>query len=229
MSRDSGGYPLRSLAVGSLPVSPTALIVDYGGVLTSPLSGTVDAWLAAERIEPDRFRAVMREWFGLEAAHNIAHDLETGRITPADFQPRYAEALRRADGSVPEAEGLLERMFAGFQTEHRMLDVLRSARRHGLRTALLSNSWGFDYPRDGWDGLFDAVVISGEVGMRKPEAEIYVHTAGALGVAPADCVFVDDLGPNVRAAVAIGMIGIRHVDVDTTIEELEAIFAKPFR
>ncbi len=210
-------------------MTPTALIVDYGGVLTSPLSGTVDAWLAAERIPPDRFRTVMRAWFGPEAAPNIAHDLETGRITPADFQPRYAEALRCADGTLPDHEGLLERMFAGFQTEHRMLDVLRAARRSGLSTALLSNSWGFDYPREGWDGLFDAVVISGEVGMRKPEAEIYLHTAEVLGVAPADCVFVDDLGPNVRAAVAVGMIGIRHVDVETTIEELEAIFAKAFR
>jgi HAD superfamily hydrolase (TIGR01509 family) len=72
-------------------------------------------------------------------------------------------------------------------------------------------------------------VISGEVGMRKPEAEIYLHAARVLGVAPAACVFVDDLGPNVRAAVAVGMIGVRHRDVQTTIEELAAIFDKPFR
>ncbi|MBA2390334.1 MAG: HAD family phosphatase [Geodermatophilaceae bacterium] len=208
---------------------PRALIVDYGGVLTTPLSATVGSWLDAERIDPERFHALMREWFGPEAAGNIAHDLEAGRITPAAFQPRYAEALRRADGTLPDAEGLLERMFAGFQTEHRMLDVLRAARRHDLRTALLSNSWGFDYPREGWDGLFDVVVISGEVGMRKPDADIYLHAARLLGMTPSDCVFVDDLGVNVRAAVRVGMIGVRHRDVDTTIEELEAVFDTSFR
>lgn len=210
-------------------MSPTALIVDYGGVLTTPLSATVGSWLAAEQLDPERFRAVMREWFGPEAAPNVAHDLETGRMTPADFQPQFAAALRRADGTLPDAEGLLQRMFAGFQTEQRMLDVLAAARRHGLKTALLSNSWGFDYPREGWEELFDAVVISGEVSMRKPDPKIYLHTAQVLGVAAGDCVFVDDLGPNVKAAVAVGMIGVRHRDVDTTIEELEAIFAQPFR
>jgi len=210
-------------------VSPTALIVDYGGVLTTPLSATVDAWLAAERIEPERFRALMLEWFGPEAAHNIAHDLETGRISPAAFQPLYAAALARADGTLPDAEGLLDRMFAGFQTEHRIIDVLRAARKHGITTALLSNSWGFDYPREGWDGLFDAVVISGEVGMRKPDADIYLHTAATLDVAPQECVFVDDLSPNVKAAMAVGMVGVRHRDVETTITELEVIFDKPLR
>ncbi len=209
-------------------MSLNALIVDYGGVLTTPLSATVDSWLAAERIEPERFRELMREWFGPEAAPNIAHDLESGRITPADFQPQYAAALRRSDGTLPDADGLLERMFAGFQAESRMLDVLRAARGHGLRTALLSNSWGFEYPRQDWAELFDAVVVSGEVGMRKPEAGIYLHTAQLLGATPQECVFVDDLGPNVRAAVAVGMIGVRHRDVATTIEELEAIFDKSF-
>lgn len=209
-------------------MKPRALIVDYGGVLTTPLRDTVDSWLADERIDPEQFRALMRQWFGPDAAASIAHDLETGRVSAADFQPQFAAALRRGDGTEPEAEGLLQRMFAGFAPDPQMFDVVRTARRHGLRTALLSNSWGFDYPREEWPRLFDAVVVSGEVGMRKPQPEIYLHAAAELGLAPQECVFVDDLAPNVRGAAAVGMIGVRHGDTATTAEELTAIFELPF-
>ena len=105
-----------------------------------------------------------------------------------------------------------------------MFDVVRRVRAAGLKTALLSNSWGLDYDRDDWHRLFDVTVISGEVGMRKPEPEIYLHTAAALDIAPPQCVFVDDLGPNVKGAVSVGMVGVRHVTARQTIEELEALF-----
>jgi HAD superfamily hydrolase (TIGR01509 family) len=101
--------------------------------------------------------------------------------------------------------------------------VLR-ARHAGLRTALLSNSWGNEYPRDGWDSMFEVVVISGEVGMRKPEPRIYWHTAELLGVEPATCVFVDDLRPNVNAAVAVGMVGVHHRSYRQTACELDVLF-----
>lgn len=209
-------------------MSAQALIVDYGGVLTVPLRATIEPWLELDRIDPERFRTLMRQWFGPEAADNIGHDLETGRLPPAEFQQMFAEQLRRPDGTLPQPEGLLNRMFAGFTHDPAMTDVLRRARKHGLKTALLSNSWGFDYPREGWDDLFDAVVISGEVGLRKPDPEIYRLAAERLGVPPSQCVFVDDLTPNVRGAVAVGMIGVLHRDVPTTVGELEAIFGLPF-
>lgn len=209
-------------------MTPAALIVDYGGVLTTPLSATVGPWLEQEGIAPEAFAAVMRDWLSEGAAPNVAHDLETGRIAPTEFSRQFAARLRRADGSEPAADGLLERMFAGFRDDPGMAQVLVTAKGHGLKTALLSNSWGNEYSRAGWDRLFDVVVISGEVGMRKPDAEIYLHTATELGVDPAACVFVDDLGPNVRAAVALGMIGVRHRDTATTVAELEAIFDLPF-
>jgi len=110
-----------------------------------------------------------------------------------------------------------------------MLDVVRRARESGVRTALVSNSWGTDaYPRDDFDVLFDAVVISGDVGMRKPEPQIYRYAAAQVGVAPEQCVFVDDLAVNVRGAAAVGMCGVHHTDVATTVAELEALFGRTF-
>jgi epoxide hydrolase-like predicted phosphatase len=86
-----------------------------------------------------------------------------------------------------------------------------------------------DYPREEWDELFDAVVISGEVGMRKPEPAIYRYAADKLQVDPAECVFVDDLGPNVKGAVAVGMVGVKFVSAEQAVEELEALFGFALR
>jgi epoxide hydrolase-like predicted phosphatase len=120
-------------------------------------------------------------------------------------------------------------MFAGFRDDEGMMGVVTRAREAGLRTALLSNSWGNEYDRELLGRLFDTVVISGEVGLRKPEPEIYRLTASRLGVEPAQCVFVDDLAPNVRGAVAVGMVGVHHIDTATTVAELEALFEVALR
>lgn len=208
--------------------APTALVTDYGGVLTSPLHDAMQAWCDEDEIDLSLFRAVMREWlgpsFGTEAKTNPAHALERGEMAVPHFEVELAKRLRTKAGHPVEPDGLVSRMFAGFRHEQPMFDVVRRLRRAGFKTALLSNSWGLEYDRTDWDRLFDVTVISGEVGMRKPEPEIYLRTVEALGVEPADCVFVDDLGPNVKAAVAVGMVGIRHVTARQTIEELESRF-----
>jgi epoxide hydrolase-like predicted phosphatase len=174
------------------------------------------------------FRRVMREWlgtsYGKEAATNPVHALERGEIAIPDFERELAKRLHTHDGRAVEPEGLLERMFSGFRREAPMMAAVRAARLRGLKTALLSNSWGLDYPREQWEGAFDVVVISGEVGMRKPEPAIYLHTAALLGLEPPECVFIDDLAPNVRGAVDIGMVGIRHISAVDTIRELEVLF-----
>lgn len=108
-----------------------------------------------------------------------------------------------------------------------MIDVVRKVRAAGFKTALLSNSAGVPNDGTGWDSVFDAVVVSGEVGMRKPDPEIYRHCARTLGVSTSACVFVDDLASNVSGAVAAGMVGIRHVGVDSTVAELEALLGVP--
>jgi epoxide hydrolase-like predicted phosphatase len=199
------------------------LLVDYGGVLTNPLTETVQAWLHVDGIDPQRFADLMRRWMASGAEHNAVHDLETGRLSSAEFERLLAAELAAEDGTVPPHEGRLARMFAGFRADETMVGVVRRARAAGVRTGLLSNSWGFDYPREGWPELFDAVVISGEVGLRKPDPEIYVLAAERLGLPAESIVFVDDLRPNVRAATAAGMVGVLHSDPGATMAELESL------
>lgn len=209
----------------------SALLVDWGGVLTSSLQTTMSSWCEIDGVDLEEFGRVMRDWlgtsYGEEARTNPVHALERGEIEVPHFETELATRLRTHDGRPVEAEGLLTRMFAGFQREPAMVDVVRRAHGVGLRTGLLSNSWGLDYPREDWHELFDAVVISGEVGMRKPEPEIYRLAARRLGVEPEECVFVDDLTPNVRGAVEVGMVGVHHVTPEQTVGELEALFGVP--
>jgi putative hydrolase of the HAD superfamily len=209
-------------------LKPKALIVDWGGVLTSPLAAALDGWYAAEGIDAAGYAAAIRDFHDEGLAALSVFDpiaaLERGELRVEHFEQGLAERLTRFCGVPVPARGLIKRMFAGFSTAPAMINVIRRSKQAGLRTALLSNSWGNDYLRDDWDTLFDAVVISGEVGMRKPEPEIYLHTLDLLGCAPEEAVFVDDLDKNVRGAAAVGIIGVHHQSYEETIIELEALF-----
>jgi epoxide hydrolase-like predicted phosphatase len=210
-----------------------ALLVDWGGVLTEPLESAMRSWAEVDGVDFDSYIGVMREWLGdhqgaLAAANPVAA-LERGEIEVPHFEEQFAERLAAATGHPVVAEGLLQRMFDQFAHEPAMSALVLRARRAGLRTGLLSNSWGNEYPREGWDEMFDAIVISGEVGMRKPEPEIFAHALDLLGVEAKQTVFVDDLRVNVTAAVELGFVGVHHVTYDETASELEALFGLPLR
>jgi putative hydrolase of the HAD superfamily len=121
--------------------------------------------------------------------------------------------------------------FGGVLTDpdRKVLAAVGIARKHGLRTALLSNAdqLGTD-ERDDIADAFDTVVLSGQVGFGKPDVRIYLLTAERLGLTPEECVFVDDMVSNVRGAVRAGMVGVHHRDVDTTLMELNALFGIEF-
>ncbi|MEZ5119796.1 MAG: HAD family phosphatase [Candidatus Nanopelagicales bacterium] len=209
-----------------MPLS--GLIVDWGGVLTIGMQEAMGSWAADESIDITAFIAVMREWLGteyaLEAAYNPIHALERGELEVPAFERHLAEALTDKTGQVVLAQGLLNRMFRFFAHSPDMMALVRRARASGIRTALLSNSWGNNYPEDLFDGMFDEVVISGQVGMRKPDAEIYHYTIRAIGLPASECAFVDDLLPNVLAARDVGLVGIHHTDYPTTASELDILF-----
>lgn len=210
-----------------------ALVVDWGGVLTEPLQGAIAAWAEVDGIPVERYVEVMRGWLGNHqgdlARDNPVAALERGEIEVPHFEDQLAARLVEVTGRPVRARGLLQRMFAEFEHAPAMAALVLRARRAGLRTGLLSNSWGNEYPREGWDDMFDAVVISGEVGMRKPEPQIFAHVLGLLGVPADETVFVDDLKQNVEAAQALGMVAVHHTSYDETAETLERLFGVPLR
>jgi putative hydrolase of the HAD superfamily len=208
-----------------------ALIADYGGVLTTSLATSFAAFCVATGASPERLRDVLAAAYSTaEAARvpaNDLHDLvaavETGRIEPGEFDRRLAAALSLGLDKPIEPANLTARLFGLLGPDDRMRRAISLARAHGLKTGLISNTWGVNPPEDA-SGLFDVVVLSGREGLRKPQPEIYLLAADRLGVPPAACVFVDDLPANVEGADAVGMTAILHRDPAITIPRLERLF-----
>jgi epoxide hydrolase-like predicted phosphatase len=191
------------------------LLVDFGGVLTTNIWKSFDRFCDTEGLE----RGSVLELFRADGeALALLRSLERGVVTDEEFERDFGELL----GVDPP--GLIERLFAGLSPEQPMIDAVSAARASGVRTGLISNSWGTGiYERAPLD-IFDATVISGDVGLHKPQPEIYVLGAERIGVAPAACVFVDDLRENVAGAEAVGMATVLHRDPADTIAELESFF-----
>jgi epoxide hydrolase-like predicted phosphatase len=190
------------------------LIVDYGGVLTTDVFASFRAFCEAEGIAPD----AVRDSFRTDPdARRLLEELECGRLAQAEFEPHFAGLLG------VEPDGLIERLFGGTTADEEMLAGVRAARAAGTRTGLLSNSWSVaHYDRALLAELFDATVISGEVGLRKPDPAIYELAAERLGLPPEACVFVDDLPGNLKPARAIGMATVVHRgDAAATLAEVE--------
>ena len=198
------------------------LLVDYGGVLTTNVFDSFREFSVAEGLEPDAIMRLLRED---PRAIVLVRALETGEIGEDEFGERFGELL-----GIGERAGLVDRMFGGMQPDEEMLGALRRARQAGIRTGLVSNSMGVGrYDRSGFAELFDGVVISGEVGMHKPEPEIFLLGAERAGVEPRDCVFVDDLRQNCEGAEAVGMTAILHRGAERTVPELERLLGVELR
>jgi putative hydrolase of the HAD superfamily len=198
------------------------LLVDFGGVLTSNVFESFRAFCSAEGLEADSVRRLFRED---PVALDLLRQLETGKLTEDEFSERFGPLL-----GVRDYEGLVDRLFAGMEPNEPMLEMLRRARAQGVRTGLISNSWGRGrYDRDSFGELFDGVVISGEVGMHKPQPEIFALGAERVGLEPRQCVFVDDLRENCAGAEAVGMTAVLHRDTTETIERVEELLKVPLR
>ncbi|MEP9384174.1 HAD family phosphatase [Nocardioides sp. KR10-350] len=208
---------VETVASATSSTTVGAVVFDYGGVLTTPVADSIAAWLEADGIEPESFSAVLKEWLGRNAEDGTPiHRLELGELPMPEFDALLAARLRTHDGSPVDPVGVLGRLFRGMRPDPAMWALAEELRAAGVRVALLSNSWGNTYPRDRIDALFDPIVISGEVGLRKPDPAIYDLVLDRLGLAAEECVFVDDAEPNVIGAREAGMHGLLHTEPSAT-------------
>lgn len=196
------------------------LLTDWGGVLTTDLFASFSAFSEREGLASDAIGHAFRDDRDLR---ELMLGLEVGSVTQDDFELRFAARL-----GVEPAE-LVDRLFAGSQPDERMRAAVRGLHTAGIPTGLVSNSWGTRrYPRELLAELFDAVVISGEVGIRKPAPEIYTIGAERIGLAPHQCVYVDDLAVNLTPAAELGMATIHHRATEETVTELERLLGVTF-
>ena len=196
------------------------LLLDYGGVLTPPVGQVFAVFEAEHGIPPGRTFELLVAASRTQTGGLIGA-IERGELTVEDFDGHLRQLLHEA-GHEEVQGAVVTRMFAGLSPAGRLWGVTRRARAAGVRVGLLSNSWGTDmYPRDLLDEHFDVQVISGEVGLRKPEPAIYELALERMGLEAAAIAFVDDLGGNLAVAERMGMRAIHHVDEDATIAALE--------
>jgi putative hydrolase of the HAD superfamily len=202
----------------------TGLLLDWGGVMTTNLFAAFGAFCETEGVAPDMLREAFRHD---EETRDALIAFEEGRMN----DDLFASHLARALGLPHErAEGIIDRMMDGATVEPAMVEMVRHARAAGVRVAMVSNSWGeLRYPADVVAELFEATVISGKEGFRKPDARMYVLGAERLGLEPAQCVMVDDLPFNLKPAAELGMATVLHHDPEATIGRLQVLLGVPLR
>ncbi|MFF1261994.1 HAD family phosphatase [Streptomyces sp. NPDC058321] len=198
----------------------SAVLFDFGGVLTTSLIEAFEAFGATLGVDP---RLPLRLLAKDERSGALLVEHEEGRLGQREFEDGFAERLR-AHGADIQGPGLLSLMQAGLRPDRAMLDLVAEVRNAGHRVGLLSNSLGDDcYAGFDLESMFDAVVISGEIGVRKPSRRAYAIACERLGTEPGETVMVDDLEHNIVAARRAGLAGILHREAATTAAELRAL------
>ena len=194
------------------------LILDFGGVVTTDFYGALNAFSARAGLEAGAFVRTLRE---VPEGRKALAAAECGQMSQRDFEVTMGRLLGLDD------KGLLAKALAHLRPRPEVIDLTRRARAKGVRVAALSNSWGTgDYdPYAGWelDQMFDAVVISDQVGLRKPNPEIYELTATKIGLPPGECLFVDDTEHNLPAARDLGMGTLFFTGADGEVAEIERL------
>ncbi len=208
-----------------------AAFFDFGGVVTTPIldsfsrldralgldDGTVLQALRAARDEPEP----------------DFHKLEKGTLSEADYYRGLHRRLEKAAGRTldfPEDPKAVRRsLLGGLERNEEMLDAIGRIGKHYAVGMITNNvrewgAWRDHYPME----LFQIVIDSSEVGLRKPDPEIYRLACDKLEVEPERSAFVDDLPQNVAGANAVGMHGILFTTTEAVLTELRTLFPAAF-
>ena len=200
-----------------------AVISDFGGVLTSPLFESFAAWQRKSGLSFERLGQAMADATERNSMHPL-YELEKGTITEAEFLGMLEAELDPGTS----LSGMRDVYFEHLHPNPAMIDFMRELRGRGLRMALLTNNvrewepqWRAKLPEI--DEIFELVVDSAFVGMRKPDREIYELTLERLGdVDPTECLFVDDVDVNCETAQSLGMRAVHYLNADQAIAEIRA-------
>jgi epoxide hydrolase-like predicted phosphatase len=206
-------------------VTPAAAIIcDFGGVLTTPLMNAFEAYRQSSGLAPEALGAAMGRVQERTGSHPL-YELEMGRVSEASFLRELEQEL----GDGTSMADFRDTYFQNLHPNEHMIDFVADLRGRGLRVAMLTNNvrewepqWRGMIPR--LDEIFEFVVDSAYVGMRKPDPGIYMLTVDRFGgeITPGDCVFIDDIDVNCTAAAELGMTAVHFTETAKAIAEVEA-------
>ena len=203
-----------------------AVISDFGGVLTTPLEGSFQVFAERTGLTMHELGSALAAIVEREGAHPL-YELECGRLSEAAFLEGLERALREELAREVSCEGFADALWSGMSPNPPMIDLMAGLRGEGYRMALVTNNVREWEPR--WramapiDDIFELVVDSAFVGMRKPDPEIYELTLQGLALPGEACLFVDDLEPNCVAAREAGMQAVVYRDAEQAITEIRAV------
>jgi putative hydrolase of the HAD superfamily len=200
------------------------LLLDFGGVVTTDFFASLGAHCERLGLPHDSFRNLVT---ADPEGRALYHQVERGELSQPAFEEKIAQLL----GVQPT--GLIQGLLADLRPEPLIAEAVAKARTAGIRVGVITNSWGtapYDpYAAYQLDQRFDAVVVSSQVGLRKPEPAIYQLAADELAIPSERIVFVDDIAANLQPARELGMAVIHHVDPGRTVRELERLLGLPDR
>jgi epoxide hydrolase-like predicted phosphatase len=204
----------------------TAIVSDFGGVLTTPLHNSFAAFHEHTQIPPTALGEALAA-IAVRNGANPLYELEMGRVTEPAFLAELDGELSAALGRPVDMASFSDLYWAHLGPNPALIDYMYALRHErGYRLAMLTNNVREWEPR--WramlavDEIFELVVDSSAVGMRKPDPAIYALTLERLGLVAEQCLFVDDFAHNCEAAAAAGMVAVHFRENDQAIAEIEA-------